>query len=65
MKARFQNQRVAHTSWEDQRTEGFDPHRPYTVALSVQSGEVVSFSLGIRERGNAEGDGSTGVDPAG
>lgn len=50
MKSRFMTQRAAHAPWEDQQVGEFKRHRPYTFAISVHAGEVVTFSLGIRER---------------
>jgi len=58
MKAHFLNRRAAHTSWEDYGESTRDQHRPYTVALAVQSGEVVRFSLGIKTKDTPDGESS-------
>lgn len=50
MKARFSNNRRLLTLAEGTGPRGFTPHRPYTVALSDQAGEVVPFVLTSERR---------------
>ena len=56
MKAQFLSRRAAHTSWEDEGEFSRNQHRPYTVALAVQSGEVVRFSLGTKTKDTPDGE---------
>lgn len=56
MKAQFLNRRAAHTSWEDEGESSRNQRRPYTVALAVQSGEIVRFSLGIKAKDTPDGE---------
>jgi hypothetical protein len=45
MKARFSTSRRLHSLAEGSGPRGFAAHRPYSLALSVQAGEIVSFTL--------------------